>query len=83
MGLDGHEADHVLGRVMAGTPARRARVFSSRIRARLTISHASSAFPLFLFHGLGRFRVSHGVDRDKYDQEGHLGLLEYHVNLLF
>ena len=64
MGLDGNEADHVLGRVMAGAPARRARAFSSGIRARLTISHASRAFSLSLWPGLGRFLASHGVDCD-------------------
>ena len=66
MGLDGHEAGHVLGHVTAGTPARRARVFSSGIRARLTISHASRAFSLSLRPGLGRFLASHGVDRDRW-----------------
>ena len=50
---------------MAGTPMRCARVFSSGIRARLTISYASSASVFSLLHVLGRFCVSHGVDRDK------------------
>ena len=64
MGLDGNEADHVLGHVMAGTPARCVRAFSSGIRARLTTIHAPSAFSLFLLHVLGRFGASHGVDCD-------------------
>ena len=64
LGLDGNEADHVLGHVMAGTPARHARAFSPGIRARLTISHASHAFSLSLRPGLGCFLASHGVDRD-------------------
>ena len=64
LGLDSNKADHVLGHMMAGTPARRARVFSSGTRAWLTTIHASSAFSLFLLHGLGCFRASHGVDCD-------------------
>ena len=55
----------MLGCVMAGTPARCARAFSSGTRARLTISRATSAFSLFLRPRLGCFLASHGVDRDK------------------
>ena len=55
----------MLGHVMAGTPTRRTRVFSSRTRARLTISRASSASVFSLPPGLGRFQTSHGVDCDK------------------